>query len=358
MQTTPTLTDSLMSTFHHELFHNFQYGLALSGDEIGDFNGMENTWQFFSEGLATFASSVAQPEIQFSQSDSARSYLSKANGFIGGRGFPGNLNSTYAEINPYHAAVYWRFLYEVCGGMSGGAENPRRGMRLIARVMQALYSKEYIDYTKSTDLVKGISIIMDQVLAGPEAAACPFRSFTASLDDFARAIYRLSLADGRCTTPGSPTGCGLYDPHELYSAPIVPTLPYTGNELVFAASDQPYPAGIPSSFGMDFIDVQLNSRLNGQAVTLEIYQQPGAQANFSVQVIHLLNSGSGWASKPVQASAFPIEILKVNPTSGLASLTIKHIDLAQFNRLGILITRLDTGENLDPVGAYTLVVKP
>jgi len=42
----------------------------------------------------------------------------------------------------------------------------------------------------------------------------------------------------------------------------------------------------------------------------------------------------------------------------LLVLSLSPADLAASNRLGVIITRLDAGEALDPLGAYTLLVKP
>ena len=77
--------------------------------------------------------------MQFSQSGDPRAFLAKAVKFVGGRGFAGELNNSYAEMTPYHSAIYWRFLYEQCGGMSGDNEDPHAGMQVVRRVLDVLY---------------------------------------------------------------------------------------------------------------------------------------------------------------------------------------------------------------------------
>jgi hypothetical protein len=37
---------------------------------------------------------------------------------------------------------------------------------------------------------------------------------------------------------------------------------------------------------------------------------------------------------------------------------VPEIDTAEYNRLGLIITRVDASESSDPVGAYTLVLRP
>jgi hypothetical protein len=352
------LTDGLMSTFHHELFHIFQYSSMLANEGDGDFNGKDKAWRFFSEGMASFISSAAQPEIQFNQSGEARAYMDKAVHYVGGRGYPGDLNNSYAGMDPYHAALYWRFLYEQCDGLSNSTGAPDTGMLLIRRIMQVLYGKEVVDMSASADLVRELPALMDLALSGPEASYCPFRTFRESLTLFASAIYKLRLDEGRCSAPGFPDGCGLYDPNQLYSSPRTSTLTYLGKEIIYAEKDQSYPPGIRSSYGMDFIDISLNSNIQGQPLTLELHSDPAGIAEFNIQVIHLLDQGSGLGSNTFLVQDFPVVTLEKQPTDGSLTVAIPPVDLNQFNRLGVIVTRTDANEAMDPVGAYRLVVKP
>jgi hypothetical protein len=361
-----TLTDGLLSTFHHELFHNLQKGLAQQLGGHGDVDGQKGAWGFLSEGTAALAESVSERDIHFSQNASARSYISLANGFIGQTDFPGELNRSYQQMIPYYAAIYWRFLYEQCGGMAIGTEDPSAGMRIIRRSLEVLYSGEQVDIRGSTDLVHHLPAVIDQALKGPEAASCPFRTFRQSLQHFARAIYQLRLDGGRCTAPGLPTatptgtpaGCGFYDPNHLYLDPPVSELTYRGEQLVFAAADQPYPRGIGSSFGIDFVDIVLDPSTQGQPLTIEFSGAPDGDAEFSVEIWKLIDSGTSGGSEkrliPVGAS----EQLTEQTTDGRLLYTIPEIDTGLANRLGLIITRLDSDEASDPVGAYTLRLQP
>jgi hypothetical protein len=353
-----TLTDGLMSTLHHELFHNLQRAIAITNSGSGDVDGRDGAWQFFAEGMASFVPSVAQPEIQFTQSREARAYSAKAVQFVGGRGFPGELNASYADVNPYHGAMYWRFLYEQCGGFSEGIENPAAGMGVMRRALQVLYSGEIVDINASTDLVQRMPTVMDRVLTSPEAAGCPFHSYTDSLTSFARAIYTLRLRGGRRAAPGVPEGCSFYDPASLYSGPHTSMLSYTGIELEFSSEDQPYPAGIKSSFGMDFIDLQLQPEVNGQPLTIELYAQAQGGAQYHVQLLKLQKLGGSGMSSQRMVQVSPPEMLRNEVPDATLSLSIPAVELDTYNRIGIIITRVDAREHLDPVGAYTLVVNP
>lgn len=53
-----------------------------------------------------------------------------------------------------------------------------------------------------------------------------------------------------------------------------------------------------------------------------------------------------------------MEILTDGQPDGRFIYIIPEINTAEYNRLGLIITRLDVYENIDPVGEYTIVLKP
>ena len=191
-----SITDGIMSVFHHELFHNQQRNISLHFGAKGNISGEDRAWELFSEGTAVLASLVGQPSVQMASSTLPRSYLKRANAFIGSDGvFPGGLNMSYTEI-PYHTALYWRYLYEQCGGITDGQENPAAGMQIIRQVLETMYSGEIADINSSTSAVQVFPRILDVALY--RTPTCPFHSYEESLVHFMRAIYQLRRADGRC----------------------------------------------------------------------------------------------------------------------------------------------------------------
>jgi hypothetical protein len=342
-----TLTDGLMSTFHHELFHNHQRNIQQHLGGSGQVGGAESAWSFFTEGMAVLASAVGQPEVQLSQTWGARAYLSNARAFMGRQGISGgDLNKSYERMNVYHAAAYWRFLYEQCGGVTGGIEDPAAGMQVIRQALMALYAGEVVDIDASTDLVGSMPGIMDRALEG---SSCPFTFYQESLQAFARAIYVLRLEGGRCTEPGFPAGCGFYDPKNLYHNPSVSTINYRGDEVTYSAADQPHPSGIPSSFGTDLVEVALDEATKGQPLTIELYGAPGSGAAFNVQLLKL-------TSQPMASEVAALEPVRRVDPDGQSAYVIPELDTAEYSRLGLIITRVDASESSDPNGAYTLVL--
>lgn len=336
------LLDMHMSVFFHELFHNLQrnVGSVVSWDEAFTTSG--SPWQFFSEGQAVMATSVGQPGAEFA---AVLDYVKQANDFL-----KDELNTSYLSADPtrpYRTAIYWRFLYEQCGGMSqGSGENPAAGIQVVKRSLERLFSDMG---TASTGFVESMDRIMDQVFA---SGACPaFGTYEESVIAFARAIYTLQLEGGRCTGSGAPE-CGFYDPNALYRNPPVDVIRYAGGTLTYAAADQASPAGIKSSFGMDFVDVVLDPAADGQPLTLEFHGAPGAGAVFHVEVWKLMDLGEG--TKP-QRVMVPEPLVNTN-ADGSLSYTIPIIDTRTHNRLGLIITRVDANEGSDPVGAYTIVL--
>ena len=120
------------------------------------------------------ASLVGQPDVQMDFSPMPRSYLKRANAFIGADGiFPGGLNTSYTEI-PYHTALYWRYLYEQCGGINNGVEDPATGMQVIRHVLETLYSGNIVDINASTSVIADFPQILDVALY--QTPTCPFQA--------------------------------------------------------------------------------------------------------------------------------------------------------------------------------------
>jgi hypothetical protein len=330
----PSLLESQMSLFNHELFHNLQKNVRQQHDNTDG----AGTWNLFSEGQADLASSVGQPHLEFTQE---LDYVTSANKFLQGR-----LNDSYAKIqaeDPYTAALYWRFLYEQCGGLEAGGESPARGMAVVKRSLEASGYSAWID---PSAIVEKMPRVLDQALQG---SACPaFETHRESLIAFAQAIYALRLEGGRCVAPGAPAGCGFYDPNDVYKEPPVDTLTYAG-------VDQAYAGEIEGSFGLDFVDVVLDPAANGQPVTIEFRTAPGASAEFSVQFFQLTDPGEGAKPRRVPDQVAPETLISTDADGHLAY-TIPAIDTAGVDRLGLIITRVDANEGSDPAGEYTILL--
>ena len=99
---------------------------------------------------------------------------------------------------------------------------------------------------------------------------------------------------------------------------------------------------------MDFVEVIIEPTMDGKSLTLEFHGAPGAAAVFDVQLWRL---GPG-VSKPRAVTAHPESLLP--NTEGGYSYTISNVETAAFNRLTLIITRLDPHESTDPVGDYTI----
>jgi hypothetical protein len=114
-----------------------------------------------------------------------------------------------------------------------------------------------------------------------------------------------------------------------------------------------YPAGIRSSFGIDFVNIILDPVTEGHPLHLEFFGEPGAVAEFRVQLWKLNDPGSGSEHSPVA----PPEFLTETDLNGHLRYTIPTIDLSKANLLGLIITRVDATESADSTGTYTIVLK-
>jgi hypothetical protein len=347
-----TLIDGIIATFHHELFHNLQRSLNLHMGGDGLVGGKENVWDFFSEGIAELATSVGQPEIQFNKTWGQRSYLRKVSGFTGSDGISaGDLNKSYTEISPYNSVLYWRFLYERCGGMADLTEDPSVGMQVIRKTLEVLYSGDVIDISRSTELVLSLPTVMDRVFEiSPE---CPFATFNESLVHFARAIYLLRVEDGRCLYSGVFDGCGFYDPNLLFPVPksqvvVFPSIDQNGTnqELHFTGN-------IPSSFGIDFIDIIIDPE-DTTSLFIEISSRIGAEAELNAQIILLGDYEKEHEEGFLPARVNGSEITTFEIQEKSLVYLVSNGSVNEVNRIGIILTRLDPLEHQDPVGEYTL----
>jgi len=336
-----SLTDGIMSTFHHELFHNLQRNINLHFTGNGNVAGKDEAWKMFSEGIAVLASSVGQQDVQFGQSTRARSYLMRANGFIGSDGvFTGGLNKSYEKI-PYHTAMYWRFLYEKCGGL----EDKSTGMGVIRTVLETLYNGEIVNVHASTDPTKYLPLIMDHALL--QSPSCPFHNYEESLQEFAHTIYMLRLENSGCMNVEDGK-CGFFDPNSLYTIPPV--------ESAFVAEiPTNYVKGnIPTSYGMDFVELELGSVTNGKSLEISIAKSLASKAEFSVEVMMIkrLKDASSMDGKPVLIREKPA----ANLGNGHFAFDVGNINLNDFDCIGLIITRMDANEKIDNNGSYTIQI--
>jgi hypothetical protein len=331
-----------------------QRNISLKFGTRGFTGGKEAAWALFSEGTAVLATTIGLPLEMYTASSQAHDYFMSANVYIAGDQFyQPDLNTSYEQLNPYRSALYWRFLYEQCGGMLASKENPEIGMQLIRRTLETLYSKETVDILESTDVVAGVPEVMDHVLP---ASACPFHTFSESLNAYARAIYALRLENGRCVLPGSPEGCGLYDPNAFYQTPAARLVDYHGLALLYSTKDENGFPGIGSSFGIDFVDIRLDPSTRGKPLTVEIAPAPGSSADFSVQVLRLKEDENGALPRRVDDDLRSPEILARDDVDGAIYYRLPAIEPDEFNRIALIITRIDTQEKTDPVGGYTIAV--
>jgi hypothetical protein len=108
---------------------------------------------------------------------------------------------------------------------------------------------------------------------------------------------------------------------------------------------------------MDCVDVMLDPAVDGQPLTVELCGVPGADAEFHVELWKLMDVGGGARPRRVPTQTTAPAVLTWSDGDGHLVYIIPAIDTAAYNRLGLIITRVDAKENSDPVGAYTIVLR-
>jgi hypothetical protein len=339
------ITDGIMSVFHHELFHNQQRNLNLHYGNRGDVAGKGDTWQLVSEGTAVLASLVGEPGVQMAASSMPRSYLRRANSFIGQDGvFNGGLNQNYQQI-PYHTALYWRFLYEQCGGIRRVVDDPSAGMKPIRYVLETLYGGNITDLEASASAIDLLPSIIDVALY--KTRTCPFHSFEESLVSFARAIYLLRRDEGRCPAPHPYAWCGLYDPGRVYSIPDAQRYEL-GEGRRYRIKES-----IPNNFGLDLLELTLNPSMNGRPLKIVFKSASGPGYEYQVEVWGRPGPSSGIGGGKYKA-AFAGPIYSERTREGRLVLDIQSLQLEEMPGLDLVITRLDTHESTPISGQYII----
>jgi hypothetical protein len=322
-----SLADAYKAVFAHEFFHLVQWNVLLTAGQASTGCSTDKWLNLFIEAQGKFAPSVQYPEIEISRSSVVNvesEYLGAANRFLKRR-----LGSSYRDIeadakHKYDTALYWRFLYEQYGSMD---------------IIRAALEEMACGY--DADIVHGIGGVMDRAFQRFDG---PFQTFEETVIAFARANYALRLENGRCGDADY-AACGgrYYDPQLKYVDPPLEA------ELLHDGAPLTYAGAVPTSFGMDFIELNLDPSVQGQPLTVR-FQGEGEVARFSVQVWQL---GSG-EKKPRALTPQPETVAK---NQGAAhAYVIPRLDMMMCDRLALIITRLDPDETTDGVGAYSITI--
>lgn len=325
-----TLNEGMMGIFHHELFHNIQRNINQKMGSDGNIDGDSKAWAYFTEGMAIMASSVGQPNVEFRTEGS---YLRQANSFMAGNKFEGNdLNTSYADLNPYRGAFYWRFLYEECGGLSGETEDPAKGMQIIRETLVSLYSLE--EEEKQLGLVELLPEIMDRSIAA--TPGCPFKTYQESLTHFARRIYSLRTRSRNCPK------CAMYDPEEMYAEP--PT------EVVVTGEAQESTFGeLRGSYGMDFIEIELEAGLLESPLRIGFSPAASTSSVFNVQLVRANEETTDGLE------ILAAETIASDAKDGEAIIYLESGE--EIRDVALIITRIDAEEAVDSLGAYSVSLR-
>ena len=107
---------------------------------------------------------------------------------------------------------------------------------------------------------------------------------------------------------------------------------------------------IPSSYGIDLIEVELNNSMQGK--NLKFVFTNLADSKFHVEVWKtrtIIRNG-----EPERQSAQTIEPISVEAINGSLILEVQNPNSSNFDGLGMIITRMDPDENEETTGAYSI----
>jgi hypothetical protein len=314
------LADAYKALFPHEFFHLMQWNVILGTGQA--YSDLPNSyWHSWREGQATVAPTIQYPKLTHS------TYRSVADRVLT-QGLGNSWHEMEADPNHwYDSALYWRFLYEQYADV---------------RIFRAAL-EEMTHHTQSAgDVVTSMKRAMDAAFA---RTAGPFGGFDESLVAFAQATYALRLANGRCTEELTLCAGSLYDPEQGYAEPPAQA------ELEYEGTRLNYDGAIAASYGTDFLEVNLDLSTHKRPLTVQINTE-GTAAQFSVQLWKLAPS----VGKPRAVTLGP-ELVR-RDASGAQVYAIPAVDWRAYNRLALIITRVDAEETSAPSGSYYVTLEP
>jgi hypothetical protein len=215
-------------------------------------------------------------------------------------------------------------------------------MEVIRHALEVLYKGEIVQIGSSTNVVIAFPLILDRALQA--TPSCAFHSYEESLIHFARAIYLLRLEDRTSHGVIGLSNCGFLDPHHLYHAPPAETFLVNG-EMAAEIS-----GSIPSSYGIDLIDVALTTSMRGKNLTIIFADPTYSDPEFHVEV---------WKTRTIVGengfqAAQMVEQVPLTVHNRRLILEVENIGLSSFDGLGIIVTRTDPYEDVETTGAYSI----
>lgn len=131
---------------------------------------------------------------------------------------------------------------------------------------------------------------------------------------------------------------------------------YSSGQWAFDSNQGPFPPGISTSFGMDFIKINLALESVENSLSIALIAENEDQADFVLQVVKINNHKHENSLIP-EGSQPENEGTQVSSnTSWRTNTTLSDIYLDDFNQLGLIITRTDNMEHQGFPGNYSLVI--
>ena len=150
----------------------------------------------------------------------------------------------------------------------------------------------------------------------------------------------MRLEDGRCKSIHPSSACGFFDPNKLYSTPV------EESHSIVEDGRTNIDGSIRSSFGVDMIKISTDPSLNGKSLKILFKGSPSPEYTYNIELWQHAENEAG-ADRP---------IVSRQARSGAMVITIDKLNVEEFPALDLVITRMDTNENISQPGQYTIQV--
>jgi hypothetical protein len=116
--------------------------------------------------------------------------------------------------------------------------------------------------------------------------------------------------------------------------------------------------GTMEGFEVRLIEVLLAPTAEGKPLTLEFHAPAAAGARFDVQIVHMMGRYERARPRHMLVTPAPTEVCTGDPQEGAWACAIPEIRTTAYDRLALIVTRLDGGERSGLTGEYTLTLRP
>lgn len=125
--------------------------------------------------------------------------------------------------------------------------------------------------------------------------------------------------------------------------------------VIFDNSDHLDPEKI-DNLGIRFIEIEIGQSKEGEPFHLELVNEHNSNVLFNLQILKLKKQGNRSEPKIISAQTINPNHAGISRSHRKIEFSIPEITLDKYNRLGIIITRIDYHDYSNEAGGFTILI--